>query len=119
MHELTRMIREDMVPALGVTEPGAIAFCAAKARSLIGGKLIHLQVKMNSGIYKNAHTCCIPNSEAFGSVELALGGAGVDAVHGINGATPEETMRNMGLIASPGMTRTEETIVAIQQGKRI
>ena len=33
MHELTKLIREDMKPALGVTEPGAIAFAAAKARS--------------------------------------------------------------------------------------
>ena len=31
-----------------------------------------------------------------------------------NGRTPEETMRNMGRIASPGMTQTEETIVEIQ-----
>ena len=28
MEELTRLIREDMKPALGVTEPGAIAFAA-------------------------------------------------------------------------------------------
>ena len=34
MHELTQLIRKDMVPALGVTEPGAIAFCVSKARSL-------------------------------------------------------------------------------------
>ena len=31
-------------------------------------------------------------------------------VHGINGKTPEETMRNIGLIASPGMVGTEKTI---------
>ena len=44
MHELTRLIAEDMRPALGVTEPGAIAFSAAKARSLIGGELEHLNI---------------------------------------------------------------------------
>ena len=32
MHPLTKLIREDMKPALGVTEPGAIAFAVAKAR---------------------------------------------------------------------------------------
>ena len=37
MQELTELIRKDMVPALGVTEPGAIAFSVAKARSLRGG----------------------------------------------------------------------------------
>ena len=40
MNELTKLIKDDMAVALGVTEPGAIAFCAAKARSLIGGELV-------------------------------------------------------------------------------
>ena len=39
MHELTKLIREDMKPALGVTEPGAIAFAAAKARSCVPGEV--------------------------------------------------------------------------------
>ena len=40
-----------------------------------------------------------------------------DAVHGILGKTPEDTIRNMGLIASPGMVQTEQTIVEILQKK--
>ena len=31
MHELTELLKNDMKPALGVTEPGAIAFAVAKA----------------------------------------------------------------------------------------
>lgn len=54
---------------------------------------------------------------AFESVELALSGVHIDSVHGINGFTPEDTMHNMGRIASPGMTMTEKTIVEIQQEK--
>ena len=54
---------------------------------------------------------------AFQSVEFAMNGVHIDKVHGINGATPEETMRNMGLIASPGMAGTEKTIIDILQGK--
>ena len=34
MHELTQLIKEDMRPALGVTEPGAIAYAVSKAKSL-------------------------------------------------------------------------------------
>ena len=41
----------------------------------------------------------------------------VDAVHGINGASPEDTMRYMGQIASPGMVETEKTILDIFQEK--
>lgn len=54
---------------------------------------------------------------AYQSVEFAMNGVYIDSVHGINGRTAEETMRNMGLIASPGMIGTEKTIVEIFQEK--
>ncbi|MBQ8137040.1 MAG: serine dehydratase subunit alpha family protein, partial [Clostridia bacterium] len=54
---------------------------------------------------------------AFDSMELALNGAFIAPVHGINGLTPEETMKNMGRIACPGMVTTEKTIVEIQSEK--
>lgn len=56
---------------------------------------------------------------AFSSVELAMDGVCVEALHGINGRTPEETMRNIGKVASPGMTETEKAIVEIQAQKAI
>ena len=71
MHELTTLIKKDMVLALGVTEPGAIAFCVAKAKSYGKGELLHLNVAMNSGMYKNAFTCGIPNSTEVGNVFAA------------------------------------------------
>ena len=71
MHELSALIKKDMVPALGVTEPGAISFCVAKAKSYARGELLHLNVAMNSGMYKNAFTCGIPNSKEVGNVFAA------------------------------------------------
>ena len=54
---------------------------------------------------------------AFRAVDMAMSGVAIEPVHGINGKTPEDTMRHMGFIASPGMTATEKTIVEIMQGK--
>ena len=54
---------------------------------------------------------------AFDSVNMAMAGVYIDSVHGINGKTPEETMKNMGRIASPGMVGTEKTIVEIMGEK--
>jgi UPF0597 protein HMPREF6123_2184 len=71
MHELSALIKKDMVSALGVTEPGAISFCVAKAKSYAKGELLHLNVAMNSGMYKNAFTCGIPNSKEVGNVFAA------------------------------------------------
>ena len=55
--------------------------------------------------------------DIYRSVDFAMNGIYIDDVHGINGKTPEETMKNMGLIASPGMVGTEKVIVEIFEDK--
>lgn len=54
---------------------------------------------------------------AWQAVGMAMQEVFIYNVHRINGATPEETMRNMGRIASPGMVGTEKTIVEIFEEK--
>ena len=54
---------------------------------------------------------------AYQSVNLALGGIAIERQHGINGSSAEETMRNIGLIASPGMIQTEGVIVDMMRKK--
>ena len=54
---------------------------------------------------------------AWRSAAMAMEGVYIHSVHGINGSTPEQTMRNMGQIASPGMVGTEKTIIEILEGK--
>ena len=49
MQKLTELIREDMKPALGVTEPGAIAFAVASAKKYTEGKIVNVHVALNSG----------------------------------------------------------------------
>lgn len=71
MHELTKLIKNDMKPALGVTEPGAIAFAVASARDCTRGCIKKVTVRLNSGMYKNAFTCGIPNTEEVGNLYAA------------------------------------------------
>ena len=74
MEKLTELIFNDMKPALGVTEPGAIAFAASKARSYTKGEIEEVSLELNSGMYKNAFTCGIPNSNQVGNIfSAALG----------------------------------------------
>lgn len=75
MHRLTELIHSDMKPAFGVTEPGAIAFAVATARSYTEGEIKSVDVSLNSGMYKNAFTCGIPNSDYFGNLYAAALGA--------------------------------------------
>ena len=108
MHELTQLIKNDMMPALGVTEPGAIAFCVAKAKEYVNGELKHLNVAMNSGMYKNAFTCGIPNSNEVGNVfSAALGYVAGDASKGLEAlgnVKPEDNDTAAKLIAEGKVT---------------
>ncbi len=84
MHKLTEIIKNDMKPALGVTEPGAIAFSVAKAKEYVKGELKKIKVSLNSGMYKNAFTCGIPNSRNFGNAyAAALGYVAGDSSKGL------------------------------------
>lgn len=97
MKELTRLIKEDMKPALGVTEPGAIAYAVASARAYVQGEITKVRVAMNSGMYKNAYTCGIPNSCHFGNLyAAALGAVAADAGKGLESLediTPKDDIK--------------------------
>ena len=75
MDRLTELIKKDMKETLGVTEPGAIAFAVATAREYAEGEILKVRVALNSGMYKNAFTCGIPNSDKFGNLYAAALGA--------------------------------------------
>ena len=100
MEELTRLIWEDMKPALGVTEPGAIAFAVASAKKYTEGEIIRVKVALNSGMYKNAFTCGIPNSARFGNLYAAALGAvaaneekGLESLDAVRPEDDEEAAR--------------------------
>ena len=67
------------------------------------------------------HCCCLKVAgavdSAFTAAELAADGAQIRAPHGILDVSTEKTLQNVGLIADPGMTGTERTIVEIMQNK--
>ena len=84
MHPLTRLIQDDMKPALGVTEPGAIALAVATARRHTEGSVKQVALRLNSGMYKNAFTCGIPGTERTGILcAAALGAVGADPAKGL------------------------------------
>lgn len=104
MHRLTELIREDMKPALGVTEPGAIAYAAAEAKSRVKGEIKKVKVALNSGMYKNAFTCGIPNSEHYGNLHAAA--------LGVTAAKPELGLMSLRDITPEDDRRAAELIEA-------
>ena len=116
MHELTALLLDDMKPALGVTEPGAIAFAVAKAKSYTSGELVRVNVAMNSGMYKNAFTCGIPGSEKSGSVYSAafgyVAGDPDKGLESLDGMTAEENELGKKLVDEGKVTTTMSGITS-------
>lgn len=73
--QLIEAVKNDLVPSLGVTEPGAIAYAAAAAARALGGEVAAVSVRLSSGIYKNSFTCAVPGTDGMGCALAAALGA--------------------------------------------
>ena len=72
------ILKSELVPALGCTEPIAIAFAAAKAKEVLGTAPTHLDVYCSGNIIKNVQGVIVPNSNGKKGIEIAaiLGAVG-------------------------------------------
>ncbi len=57
-----RTLREELVPAMGCTEPIAIAYAAALARKALGAMPEKIVVKASANIIKNVKSVVVPNT---------------------------------------------------------
>ena len=74
------ILQEELVCALGCTEPIAVAYAAALARAVLGKQPDHLNVACSGNIIKNVKSVTVPNSGGMRGIEAAaiLGAVGGD-----------------------------------------
>ncbi len=75
------ILNEELVCALGCTEPIAVAFAAALARETLGCEPEHIEATCSGNIIKNVKSVTVPNSGGMAGIEAAtvLGAVGGDA----------------------------------------
>ena len=73
-NELLSILRDGLAPALGCTEPIALAFSTASAAEKVNGELEKIYIRVNRNIYKNGLRVGIPGTGKTGlHIAAALG----------------------------------------------
>lgn len=71
---IIRLIKREVVPAIGCTEPIAVALCVSKAARLLGKEPEKIKVLLSANILKNAMGVGIPGTGMIGlPIAIALG----------------------------------------------
>lgn len=75
------ILGEELIPAMGCTEPIALAYASARAREVLGGMPEKITAHCSGNIIKNVRCVSIPNSGGMTGIETAcaLGAYGGDA----------------------------------------
>lgn len=72
--QIIALIKQEVVPAIGCTEPIAVALCVAKATELLGQRPEKIKVLLSANILKNAMGVGIPGTGMIGlPIAVALG----------------------------------------------
>jgi len=122
-----RILREELVPALGCTEPIAIAFAAAKARETLGERPERAEVRVSGNIVKNVKGVIVPNSGGMKGIEAAValgivGGKAERELEVLTGITADEIAEakrylgqlacEVGVLKTPAKLHIEITVRA-------
>ena len=71
-HNYIRILREELRPAMGCTEPIAIAYAAAKARDVLGAMPDRLLAEVSGNIVKNVKSVVIPHTGGLRGIPAAV-----------------------------------------------
>ena len=66
-----KILEEELIPAMGCTEPIAIALAAAKAREALGVEPEQCRVEVSGNIIKNVKAVTVPNTGGLKGIEAS------------------------------------------------
>lgn len=65
------ILKEELVPAMGCTEPIAVAYAAAVARKYLGQLPVRMDIRVSGNIIKNVKSVVVPNTDGMRGIEAA------------------------------------------------
>lgn len=104
-NEYVTILESELVPALGCTEPIALAYAAAKAKEVLGKMPDHITMRCSGNIIKNVKGVKVPNSGGMKGVEAA-------AVLGITGGDPSQALEVLEHVTDQEIDEAEKLLKA-------
>ena len=106
--EIIALIKREVVPAMGCTEPVAVSLCTAKAVETLGCRPQRIEVRLSPNILKNAMGVGIPGTGMIGlPIAVALGaivGRSEYQLEVLKDTTPEAVEQGKAMIAEGCIT---------------
>lgn len=101
--KIIRLVKQEVVPAIGCTEPIAVALCVARATELLGKRPEKISLWLSANILKNAMGVGIPGTGMIGlPIAVALGaliGKSAYQLEVLKDSTPEAVEEGKRFIA--------------------
>lgn len=97
----TAILTEELIPAMGCTEPIALAYAAARAREVLGADPDRILARCSGNMIKNVRCVQIPNSGGMTGIEAAV-------YLGVFGGDADRRMEVLEAVTGPARQRTAQ-----------
>lgn len=97
------ILKGELLPAMGCTEPIAVAYAAARARAVLGVMPQKVKVCCSGNIIKNVKGVIVPNSGGMKGIDTA-------AVLGVVGGREESGLEVLNHVSAEDIARTKELV---------
>ena len=101
------ILREELVPAMGCTEPIALAYAAATARKVLGELPDRVVIGASGSIIKNVKSVIVPNTDHLKGIPAA-------AVAGIIAGKPEKELEVIAEVTAEEIARMKEYLENVE-----
>ena len=100
-----QLLHEELIPAMGCTEPIAMAYASALARDTLGRMPDRMEIQASGNLIKNVKSVVVPNTNGMKGIEAAaavgmVAGNTSKALEVISQVTAEEKEKVRSLVSS-------------------
>lgn len=95
------ILNEELMPAMGCTEPISIAYCASKLRECLGRLPQKIDVFVSGNILKNVKSVIVPHTNGLHGIEAAVG-------VGVVAGNPDKELEVISDVTNEDITKLNE-----------